>query len=382
MKNKFLLLLLSLLAVGTLLVACGEGNDGDTTPIDSGANNGEDVNDNNEGNDVANNDGEDGEFSVKMVTDTGGIDDKSFNQSAWEGLQEFGADFDVEVDYIHSSSTSDYTPNLNRLARSGTDLSFAIGFLMEDDVRTVAEQNPDNQFAIVDMVVVDGEGNTYPNIANLTFAEHQGSFLVGVVAGLQTETDHVGFIGGVEGELIKKFENGFKAGVKAVNPGAEISVQYAESFGDESRGQQIASNFYNNGADIIYHAAGGTGLGVFSEAINRARGGENVWVIGVDRDQHEEGEYDGGNVTLTSMVKRVDQAVYQVSEMTLEGNYPGGQVLEFGLDNQGVGIAETSDNVTEDSLSAVEEWEQRILSGEFEVPQTDDEYEAYLETLE
>ncbi|MCD8510662.1 MAG: BMP family protein [Bacillus sp. (in: Bacteria)] len=352
--KKFLTVMLSVFALVALLVACGQdegGADGD------------------------------GQFSSKMVTDTGGVDDRSFNQSAWEGLEQFGEDFDADVDYIQSGDESDYTPNLNRLAREGTDLTFAIGFLMENDILEVATNNPDQQFAIVDMVVADAAGNLVPNIANITFAEHEGSFLVGVIAGLQTETNTVGFIGGVEGPLIKKFENGFKAGVKSVNPDAEILVQYAESFNDASIGQQIAGNFYSAGADIIYHAAGGTGNGVFTEAINRARNDENVWVIGVDRDQHEEGEWSGGNVALTSMIKRVDQAVYQVSEMTYNGNYPGGEILEFGLEDEGVGIAPTQDNVTQESLDAVEEWKQRILNGDITVPQTDDEYDDYLNSL-
>lgn len=351
--KKFFILILSVFTLTAMLAACGQddgGADGD-------------------------------QFSSKMVTDVGGVDDKSFNQSAWEGLSQFGEDFDVDVDYIQSGDESDYTPNLNRLAREGTDLTFAIGFLMENDILEVATNNPEQQFAIVDMVVADADGNLVPNIANITFAEHEGSFLVGVIAGLQTETNTVGFIGGVEGPLIKKFENGFKAGVKSVNPDAEILVQYAESFNDASIGQQIAGNFYNGGADIIYHAAGGTGNGVFTEAINRARNGENVWVIGVDRDQHEEGEWADGNVTLTSMVKRVDQAVYQVSEMTMNGNYPGGEILEFGLEDEGVGIAPTQDNVTQESLDAVEEWKQRILNGDITVPQTDDEFADYESSL-
>ncbi|UTR09123.1 BMP family ABC transporter substrate-binding protein [Evansella sp. LMS18] len=377
MKKRFMTLLTSVLAAGTLLAACGEGNnnEGDTTPV--GGNNNND--NNNNGEEVTQE--EDGDFSARMVTDVGGVDDRSFNESAWDGLQEFGADYDVEVDYIQSSDASDYAPNLNRLARDNTSISFAIGFLMEDDIREVAQRHEDLNFAIVDTVVTDDDGNTLPNLANITFAEHEGSFLVGVVAGLQTENDHVGFIGGVESPLIKKFENGFKAGVLSVNPDAEISIQYAQDFNDASRGQQIADTMYGNGADVIYHAAGGTGNGVFTEAIDRARNGENVWVIGVDQDQHAQGQWDDGNVTLTSMVKRVDQAVYQVSEMTMEGNFPGGDILEFGLEDQGVGIAETTDNVEQESLDAVEDYKQQILDGDIEVPQTDEEFEEFEASL-
>ncbi|MBU9713158.1 BMP family lipoprotein [Evansella tamaricis] len=378
MKKILLVFLFVILAFGTLLAACGQADEEEGqagTPADTQDTTDEETGDDTDGEADA------GDFNVKMVTDVGGVDDKSFNESAWEGLQQFGQDHGVEVDYIQSSDASDYAPNLNRLARDNTSLSFAIGFLMADDIYSVADQHQDKQFAIVDVVIEDEDGNTVPNIANITFAEHQGSFLVGVIAGLQTETNHVGFIGGVEGFLIKKFENGFKAGVKAVNPDAQISVQYAQDFNDASRGQSIANTLYSNGADVIYHAAGGTGNGLFTEAINRARNGENVWVIGVDKDQAEEGAWDGGNVTLSSMIKRVDQAVYQVSEMTMNGNFPGGEILEFGLDDEGVGIAPTTDNVTQESLDAVEEWKQKILNGEITVPQTDEEYEEYLASL-
>jgi len=381
MKKRMMMVLSSVLAAGTLLAACGENND-DTTPVNDGGNNNNEVTENesnndNEENNEATGDGE--AFSSKMVTDVGGVDDRSFNESAWAGLTLFGEDYpDAEVDYIQSSDASDYSPNLNDLARQGTDLTFAIGFLMEDDIRTVAQQNEDQSFAIVDTVVMGDDDQPVSNIANITFAEHEGSFLVGAVAAMQTETDRIAFIGGVESPLIKKFENGFKAGAKFVNPDIEIDIQYAQDFNDASKGQQIADTMYGNGADIIYHAAGGTGNGLFTEAIDRNEGGETVWAIGVDQDQAvTEGEWSEGNVILTSMVKRVDQAVYQVSEDTMNGNFPAGEILEFGLEDQGVGIAETRDNVSSEALDAVEEYEAMILNGEIEVPQTDEEYEEF-----
>lgn len=356
---KRALKLFSLILVVLILSACGN-NDGDTNEST--------------GNEVD-------DFSVKMVTDTSGVDDKSFNESAWEGLTKFEKDFGVEVGYVQSESASDYLPNMTTLARDDTSLIFGVGFVMADDVREVALQFPDKNFAIIDSVVTDENGDFIPNIANISFAEHEGSFLVGIIAGMQTKTNVVGFIGGVESDLIKKFENGFKAGVKTVNPDAEIMTQYVQNFNDAALGQQIADTMYDNGADIIYHAAGGSGNGLFTAAINRARQGEEVWVIGVDQDQHEEGQWDGGNVTLSSMIKRVNEAVYQVSQRTYEGNFPGGEVLEFGLDVDGVGIAETQDNVTEESLQLVEEYKQKIIDKELEVPKTDEEYEQYVNSL-
>ncbi|OEH94149.1 BMP family lipoprotein [Bacillus solimangrovi] len=373
--KRFTFLLVLLLAVGTILAACGQGgNETSKEESNEGSNEGAVAEGGNE---------ESGIFKVAMVTDTGGVDDKSFNQSAWEGLTQFGGDFELEegvgFKYAQSNSPSDYLPNLNTLVRDDYNLVYGIGFLLADDVKKIAQQKPEAQLAIVDSVITDDSGNTIDNIANITFKEHQGSFLVGVVAGLQTETNKVGFVGGVEGELIKKFENGFKAGVKAVNPSAEIVVQYAEDFGAPEKGQAIANTMYGNGADIIYHASGGTGNGVFTEAKNRAKNGEKVWVIGVDRDQHEEGMPE--NVTLTSMVKRVDVAVYDVSKQTMEGNFPGGELLQFGLEEDAVGIAPSQENVTDESLQKVEEFKEKILNGEIEVPTTDEEYESYLSAL-
>ncbi|MFZ3587859.1 BMP family lipoprotein [Bacillus sp. DJP31] len=357
-KQKFGLALSLFLAAGTILGACGTADKENAT----------------EGS------GDASEFKVALVTDTGGVDDKSFNQSAWEGLQQFGKDNKLEegkgFKYLQSNAATEYAPNLNALVREGYSLVYGIGFLLAGDVKTVAEQKPDANLAIVDMVVTNDAGEFLPNVANITFKEHQGSFLVGLVAGLQTTSNKIGFVGGVNGELIKKFENGFKAGVKAANPDAEVVVQYAEDFNAPEKGTQIANTMYSQGIDIIYHAAGGTGNGVFTEAKNRVKQGEKVWVIGVDKDQHAEGMPE--NVTLTSMIKRVDTAVYEVSKLAKEGKFPGGQIVEFGLDNDGVGIAPTTDNVTEESLALVEEYKKKILDGEIEVPATDEEYETFL----
>ncbi|RKL65595.1 BMP family ABC transporter substrate-binding protein [Salipaludibacillus neizhouensis] len=380
MKKRVMMLMSSVLAAGTLLAACGEENN-ESTPINDGGNNANEAADNSADENTGNNEaaGEGEAFTAQMVTDIGGVDDRSFNESAWAGLTLFGEDYpNAEVGYVQSSDASDYAPNLNRIAREGTDISFAIGFLMEDDIKTVAAQNEDQNFAIVDTVVTDDNGDLIPNIANITFAEHEGSFLVGAVAAMQSETDHIGFIGGVEGELIKKFESGFKAGAKFVNPDIEIATQYAQNFNDASKGQQIGNAMYGNGADIIFHAAGATGNGLITDAIERAQDGENVWVIGVDQDQAlTQGDWDDGNVILTSMVKRVDEAVYQVAESTMNGEYPGGEVLEFTLEDAGVGIAESRENVSEEALTAVEEYTDMIINGEIVVPKTDEEYEEF-----
>jgi basic membrane protein A len=314
-------------------------------------------------------------LKVAMVTDVGGIDDNSFNQSAWEGLQRAEEELGYEVDYLQSNDASQYYPNLNQLIQLDNDLVWGIGFLMANDIAEVAKNNPDAKLGIVDFVYTDDKGNlTIPeNVVSVAFNEHEGSFLTGVIAAHMTKTDKVGFLGGVKFALIEKFEYGFKAGVKAVNPDVEIITNYAEAFDRSDLGQTFAAAMYNQGADIIYHASGQTGDGVFTEAKNR----ENVWVIGVDKDQ----SFLGEDVTLTSMVKRVDNAIYSLSQETAEGNFPGGEVRTFGLAENGVGIAETQTHLTDEVLELVKEYRQKIIDGEIKVPQTEDEYNEYLNGL-
>ncbi|MCP8969056.1 BMP family lipoprotein [Ectobacillus ponti] len=359
MKKKAGLLLSLTLAASTILGACGNAD--------------KNTADNKSGGDTK----KAGSFKVGMVTDTGGVDDKSFNQSAWEGLKKFGGDNSLKENegyrYLQSEKEADYLPNLTKFAESNYNLTYGIGFLMADAVGKVADQFPKNNFAIVDMVV------DKKNVASITFSENEGSFLVGVVAALTTKSNKVGFIGGVESDLIKKFEYGFKAGVASVNPSIQVVSQYAGDFNKPEKGTQLASTMYGQGVDVIYHAAGGTGNGVFTEAKNRKKKGENVWVIGVDRDQHQEGMPE--NVTLTSMVKRVDVAVEQVSKQAMEGNFPAGKVVTFGLKENGVGIAPTTDNVSKDALAKVDEFQKKILAGELKVPATEADYKTFEASL-
>ncbi|RSK27089.1 BMP family ABC transporter substrate-binding protein [Bacillus sp. HMF5848] len=374
-KRKFGFMLSLALATGTLLAACGGGG-ADEQTTDENAQNNTDNNTQVE---------ETVDFKVGMVTDVGGIDDKSFNQSAWEGLTKFGQENGLTEGegyrYLQSTSDVDYEPNLTKFADAGYGLTYGVGFLLENPVQNIAAQFPESNFALIDSLLTDENWNVVwmDNVANITFKEHQGSFLVGVVAAKHTKTNKVGFIGGVESGLIKKFEVGFIAGLKSVNPDIEVISQYAGDFNNAQKGTDIANTMYQQGADIIYHAAGGTGNGVFTEAKSRKKNGEDVWVIGVDRDQHEEGLPE--NVTLTSMIKRVDVAVYEVSKETMEGNFPGGQEVVFGLEEEGVGIAPTTENVSEEALALVKDYEQKILSGEIEVPLDDAQLETYLSGL-
>lgn len=310
-------------------------------------------------------------FSAVIVTDIGGVDDKSFNQSAWEGLSAWGEEQGLEqgvdgFEYIQSNSDSDYVTNLNTAVQSNFDIIFGIGFKLETAINDIAVQYPDRQFAIVDSVV------DQPNVASLTFKDHEASFLAGVAAALTTETDHVGFIGGVEGVVIGRFEAGFVAGVQAVNPDIEISIEYAGSFADAPKGRQIAAAMYSNGADVIFHASGATGNGLFSEAKDIVSNDpeRNIWVIGVDLDQEAEGivTIDGEerHLTLTSTLKGVGEAVKQFTEISQAGEFEGGNHV-FGLADGGVEISEG--NIAEEHLETIEEYRQQIIDGDIEVPE-------------
>ncbi|AMK73555.1 MULTISPECIES: guanosine ABC transporter substrate-binding protein NupN [Bacillus] len=318
-------------------------------------------------------------FSVAMVTDVGGVDDKSFNQSAWEGIQAFGKENGLKkgkngYDYLQSKSDADYTTNLNKLARENFDLIYGVGYLMEDSISEIADQRKNTNFAIID-AVVDKD-----NVASITFKEQEGSFLVGVAAALSSKSGKIGFVGGMESELIKKFEVGFRAGVQAINPKAVVEVKYAGGFDKADVGKATAESMYKSGVDVIYHSAGATGTGVFTEAKNLKKEDpkRDVWVIGVDKDQYAEGQVEGtdDNVTLTSMVKKVDTVVEDVTKKASDGKFPGGETLTYGLDQDGVGISPSKQNLSDDVIKAVDKWKKKIIDG-LEIPATEKELKTF-----
>ena len=367
-KRKFGLTMSFLLAAGTILGACGGG---DTEEADKEGTTGDSGNKTEE------------TFKVAMVTDVGGIDDKSFNQSAWKGIKEFGEENDLtEGDgytYLQSQSDADYTTNLNSLARKNYNLIFGVGFMMQESVNEIAAQQKDFNFSIIDGVVEQ------PNVASILFKEQEASFLAGIAAGLTTETNKVGFIGGVTGAVIERFEAGFIAGVKAVNPEAEVDVQYAEAFDKAEMGQSIASKMYSSGVDVIIHAAGGTGNGLFKEArdLKQKDPSRKIWAIGVDSDQTAEGvvEIDGKeqNVIITSALKRVDVAVKDISAKAKEGNFPGGETSVYTLADDGVGLAPINDAVEAKAEieAKVAEYTEKIKSGDLVIPGTLKELETF-----
>ncbi|MFY3793339.1 BMP family lipoprotein [Ureibacillus sp. MALMAid1270] len=347
-KRKFGFAIVSILAVGTLLGACGTKDEGKDN-----AKNDEDT------------------FSVAMVTDEGGIDDKSFNQSTWEGIEQFGKENGLKkgnggYDYLQSESEADYVTNLTNLIQRDFDLVFGVGYKLHNAVVEVAEQRPNAKIAIIDEVVPD-----IPNVASIMFNANEASYLAGVAAALETKTGKVGFIGGMEGAIIGGFEAGFVAGVEAANPDVEVLVQYVDSFTDAEKGRSIAALMYDQGADIIFHAAGGSGNGLFTEAKERKQKdpNANVWVIGVDRDQYDEGQVNADtNVVLTSVLKEVGIAAQEVAKLAQEGKFPGGELITYGLADNGVSLADDRGALSDETKAQIEEYKQKIIDGEIEVP--------------
>ncbi|MFJ7970856.1 BMP family protein [Psychrobacillus sp. NPDC096389] len=356
-KRKFGLGLSFVLAAGTILGACGTKDEETKTSTGS------------EGKDTETTETKD--FSIAMVTDVGGVDDKSFNQLAWEGIEEWGNEHGLEkgdggYDYLQSKGDADYMTNLNSLVRRNFDVVYGIGFLMEEPIGTIAGQQPEAQLAIIDGIV------DKPNVASVMFKEQEGSFLAGVAAALMSESKQIGFVGGMEIPVIERFEAGFVEGVKAVDPSIKVDVQYTGKFDDAALGKTTANRMYSSGIDIIFHAAGGTGNGVFAEAKERKTkdANANVWVIGVDSDQYEEGAIGDTNITLTSMQKRVDVAVQTIANEAMAGNFPGGKTVTYGLAEKGVQLADSRGAIPQDILDQIEEYSKKIVDGEITVPET------------
>ncbi|VHL75133.1 BMP family lipoprotein [Streptococcus pyogenes] len=300
------------------------------------------------------------DLKVAMVTDTGGVDDKSFNQSAWEGLQSWGKEMGLQkgtgFDYFQSTSESEYATNLDTAVSGGYQLIYGIGFALKDAIAKAAGDNEGVKFVIIDDII---EGKD--NVASVTFADHEAAYLAGIAAAKTTKTKTVGFVGGMEGTVITRFEKGFEAGVKSVDDTIQVKVDYAGSFGDAAKGKTIAAAQY--------------AAGVFNEAkaINEKRSeADKVWVIGVDRDQKDEGKYtskDGkeANFVLASSIKEVGKAVQLINKQVADKKFPGGKTTVYGLKDGGVEIATT--NVSKEAVKAIKEAKAKIKSGDIKVPE-------------
>lgn len=301
------------------------------------------------------------DLKIGLVTDVGGVNDGSFNQTAWEGMERAAEELGVTVNYLESGTDADYAPNLETFADEEYDLIISIGYMLADATRTAAEQNPDIKFAIVDDATID-----LPNVTCLMFRAEQASYLAGYVAGKTTKTNNVGYVAGMANETMNQFGYGYCAGVLDANPDAKIQQFNANSFADAATGKTMANTAITNGADIVFQAAGATGLGVI-EACQEA----GVYAIGVDSDQSS----IAPSTVLTSAMKRVDNAVYNAVEELMDGSLEGG-VQSFDLAAGGVDIAPTQDLIAPEVISAVDEVKEKIVSGGIEVPADKESFEA------
>jgi basic membrane protein A and related proteins len=310
-----------------------------------------------------------GGLDIGVVFDLGGRGDKSFNDGAYTGAERAAKELGAHIRYVEPGEGSDREAGLRLLAAEGMKLVIGVGFIFTDDLTALAKEYPNTAFAGVDFAVTIGaDGNPEPppsNLAALKFREEQGSFLVGAIAALVGKSKKVGFVGGMDSPLIHKFEAGYRAGVKEVCPDCEVLVQYAgvtpDAFRNPGRGKELALSQYQQGVNVIYHAAGSTGLGVFEAARTMDR-----FAIGVDADQYHEAP---GHV-LTSMVKRVDNAVYDAILRVKENRFKGG-IYNFGLAEDGVGYVYDEHNralIPDAVRTRVEALKAEIIAGRIAVP--------------
>ncbi|MEE3127488.1 MAG: BMP family ABC transporter substrate-binding protein [Actinomycetota bacterium] len=305
------------------------------------------------------------DIKVGMAYDVGGRGDQSFNDSAAAGLDQAVEEFGMEPQESEAEdgeAESAREERLRTFADAGYDPIIAVGFAYAASIGKVAEEYPDVHFAIIDDSSVEAD-----NVASLVFAEEQGSFLVGAAAALKTETDQIGFVGGVETPLIQKFEAGYIAGAESVNPDIEVDVTYLtqvpdfSGFADPAKGKTAAQGMYDNGADIVYHASGGSGGGVFEAASESGN-----WAIGVDSDQYNTADPSVQESILTSMLKNVNVAVYEYLSQVNDGDFPSG-VTTYDLSVDGVGYS-TSGGFVDDIVEQLDELKQQIIDGEISVP--------------
>lgn len=304
--------------------------------------------------------------TIGLITDVGGVNDQSFNQSAWEGLKKLDADLGTDSTYIESKTETDYHANIETFVDQKRDLIWGIGFMLGDAIAEAGKNNPDNQFAIIDYAYSDDQVPN-KNVTGVVFKAEQCSFLVGYIAGKMTETGKVGHINGMPSPTMESFAVGYYAGVRYANPDCVIMGQYAGDFNDVPKGKAIANQYYADGCDIIYSACGNTGNGAIEAAKEKG-----LWAIGVDKDQN----YLAPENVLTSALKRVDVAVYDVSKKMSEGKLTGGETLVYSLENDGVGYSTTGNFIPQTIIDEVEALKKDIKDGKLTVPASYAELEA------
>lgn len=309
-------------------------------------------------------------LKVGMVTDVGGVNDQSFNQSAWEGLQKAKKEFGIKASYQESKQDADYPANLETLYDAKNDLIWGIGFKMADAILTAAKQNPKQKYAIIDYSY---GAKTPPNVIGVMFKAEEGAFLAGYLAAKMSKSGTIGFIGGMSVPIIHSFQYGFNAGAKYANKKINILEQYSESFTDAAKGKAIANQMIGKGADVVFHAAGAVGDGVIEAAKEK-----NKMAVGVDRDQN----YLAPKNVITSSMKRIDNAIYNVVKDFIKGSFKGGSTIEYGLKDGAVDVAPTTSKMVPAILMEdISKLKKEIIEGKIKVPATEKNYASYLKKL-
>ena len=304
-------------------------------------------------------------FKVGMITDTGGVNDESFNQSTWKGFQDaqekFGKD-KLEIKYLESKQESDYIQNIETLMDEDTDLIIGVGYQLKDSIEESAKNYPEQKFAILDETYDTIQENVIP----VVFKEEESAYLVGVMAAKMSKTNKVGFIGGLPAPSVVRYQYGYKYGVTNTNKDTQILEQYVNSFTDQAKGKSIAKQMQSSNADIILAAAGDSGTGAI-EAAKEA----NKYAIGVDRDQSDLAPEN----VLTSAVKKLNVASYDLVKDLVDGTFKGGAEKVYGLKEGGVGIVENTKNlIPQDVMDYVNKEADKIKNGEIKIPKTEEEY--------
>ncbi len=362
MKKKFLALGLSSILAMSVLAGCGgsaNGGQAETTSKFEKL---------------------DTDLKVGMVVGKGTIDDRSFNQGTWEGIS--GTVKDCKYLKPAGETEADYTKEMGNLYDAGFKSIMLPGYYFETAVFKAQDKYTDANFVILDGAPNDGQGTTKigDNTVSITFAEQEASFIAGVAAAVQIKDGEFGFLGGMALPAVQRFEKGFRQGIDYANTNLATNVSlkdenvvYQGTFDDKAAGQQIAAQMYDRGVKVIFAAAGGTGIGAITEAKQRANNGQEAWVIGVDSDQYADGIYNVDtqeSVILTSAIKYLDQAAHDMIVAQVNNNFPGGQALVFSIANDGVGIPAENPNLSEETITVVNEVYNKVKTGDIVVDGT------------
>jgi basic membrane protein A and related proteins len=300
-------------------------------------------------------------YRIGLVSDVGRFNDRSFNQSALEGLKRAQRTLKVRGRPVESRQTSDYVPNLASLARQGYDLSISVGFLLADSTNTVAKRFPQSKFAIIDYSVAANPFNKNKNVQGLTFATNENSYMVGCLAALvanETGTKNISAVGGIKLPTVDIFIAGYRAGARRCVPGTTVQVGYSQDFVAQDKCKEVALNQIAQGSKVVFQVAGGCGLGALDAAKE-----QNVWGVGVDRDQKSLGRH-----IMTSAVKRVDQAVYLTSKAVKDGKFKGGTDAVFNLKNKGVAVGKIDARVPKRFITRMNALKPMLISGKIKAP--------------